>query len=136
MPSIDDAFEQHEEKLGTLTRELEAWEVEWKEKLQSQAAGEIARRERALTAFRGDAGLARSKTFDHIKRDIDISAHLRRYKEWKAEMLATFPILEVAARHFKEPKVTQELPRERHARSSSAKGDCSPAPFHASSMTS
>ncbi|MGN6643606.1 MAG: SbcC/MukB-like Walker B domain-containing protein, partial [Verrucomicrobiota bacterium] len=99
--SIDrGSFEEKEKLLSALAKELEGWEKEQRELLQSQKRGEIDRLEKALVVTK-EKESALGRAFERIQKEIgDISIHAARLNELKAEVIAAFPELDVAAREF------------------------------------
>jgi len=99
--TIDRAsFEEKERRLGELGVELEAWEKEQREKLQSQKRGEIQRLENALAAAKNDED-SKLRALERVQQETgDISFHATRLNEWRTTLTASFPALDAAAREF------------------------------------
>ncbi len=94
------SFEEKERQLSALNAELQDWEKEWVQLLQSQKRGEIDRLEKELAAVQErEAGALRA--FDRVQQETgDISPHAARLSQWRTQMLTAFPALDAAAREF------------------------------------
>lgn len=98
--SIDrDKFDELEQQRATLAAELSAWREEWRVLLQNQKHKDVQHAEAALAEATTAAERAKS-VFESIGHERDYSAWLPRIEELRAEMLAQYPALDVAARRF------------------------------------
>ena len=99
--SIDRAsFEEKEQQLVSISKQLDVWQPERDGLLRSQKKGEIDRLEVELSKAKS-AESAATASFERVKEECgDISMHAIRLGAWRAEILASFPALDVAAREF------------------------------------
>jgi hypothetical protein len=94
------SFEEKELQINELEKDLPGWEHERLELLRSQKLGEIQRIEMTLENAKKDESAAFSN-FDRVQREAgDISIHVSRLNEWRAEIAETFPTLDSAAQEF------------------------------------
>jgi hypothetical protein len=99
--TIDRAsFEDKERHVNKLGEDMPGWEKEHRDLLGSQKRGEVQRLELALTAAMEEQASA-LRGFERVQEEIgDISLHLTRLDEWRAEITTQFPALDAAAREF------------------------------------
>lgn len=108
------SFEEKEKQLAALNLELESWEKEQRELLQSQKRGEINRLEAELKSVTEKAASA-LRAFERVKQDTgDVSVHAVRLNEWKAEVTTALPALDAAAHEFERLKAEAETARTQH----------------------
>lgn len=108
------SFEEKEQHLGKLGKELDGWEKEQRELLKSQKLGEIRRLENGLKETREKEALAAS-AFERVKQESgDVSVHAARLNEWRNEIVAAFPALDAAAREFERLEAKAETARTQH----------------------
>ena len=99
------AFEKNERAVAALETELASLEEEQRTLLQSQMKGQIEQLEKRLRELQEECERA-GRAFERIQAELgDISVHASRLLEWRAEMLAAFPSLEVASRRFETASV-------------------------------
>jgi DNA repair exonuclease SbcCD ATPase subunit len=104
------SFEEKESQLSALNAELQNWETEWRQLLQSQKRGEIDRLEKELAALKEREATA-ARAFERVQQEIgDISPHAARLNEWRLEVTTAFPALDAAAREFERLEAKAEAP--------------------------
>jgi len=100
--SIDrDKFDELEQQRANLAGELKTWETEQRTLLTNQKQKEVQRAEAALAESTTSEASAKDR-FDTSASERDYSAWLPRIDELRAEMLAQFPVPDVAASRFGE----------------------------------
>lgn len=92
-------FSRIEERIGELRDQLAAWEREKNAILRKGGHKDIEQAERQLEARREEAS-RREDEFSRVKLRIDISRHLDRFRSWKEEWSALYPVPDVRAREF------------------------------------
>ena len=99
--TIDRAsFEEKEQVVERLERQLDEWEKERLELVGKQKHREIAHVEQDLQD-KSDKMTGAEKTFQKVKDESgDISLFVERLNTWRSEVLTEFSVLDVAARRF------------------------------------
>jgi hypothetical protein len=94
------SFEEKDRQVNKLGEDLPIWKSEHRALLQSQKGGRIQELEKNLaTAMENESGTVRN--FDWVERETgDISVHVSRINEWRAESAVSFPALDAAAKEF------------------------------------
>ncbi|WP_395717502.1 SbcC/MukB-like Walker B domain-containing protein [Prosthecobacter sp.] len=90
-----------EQQAHDLQTQAESFEKERLEIARKGIQREIEQTEKTLASRREDAS-KREDDFLRLKREIDISAHLDRYRSWKQDLLEKYLAADVAAREFEK----------------------------------
>ncbi len=94
-------FHDLDQQANDLAVQVEVFDKERLEIARKGIQREIEQAEKQLTS-RQDEASKRDEDFLRLQREIDISAHLERYRSWKQEWLEEYPVLDAAAREYEK----------------------------------
>lgn len=99
--AIDRAsFDEKDQQADSLGIELKSWNTERYGLLRSQKQGEIDRLQNELNAATSDEQNS-LRGFERVQKETgDISIHAKRLNDWRADVIARFPVLDAAADEF------------------------------------
>ena len=97
-------FDEWESQRATLENELKLWESEQRNLLSNQKHKDAARAEDARKTAETETA-SRREAFDKIAGERDFSAWLPRLAELRDTMLTDFPVIELAARQFRDRQI-------------------------------